>query len=200
MDGRCNARGRSGVPCRRSAGWGTDHRGVGRCSSHTGSTTNGKKHAIKLTAEALHAELALLVDLDTSEEDPLQGLLLAHRIKRMEVIWYTQKIAELEPDEVTLRPLAESMGGKDAVVADLRGAETANIWIQLRDAAVKDLAKYAKDLLAAGLDERRVAAEERWADDIAEIIGRVLDLVELTGEQRKRVPSIFQLVLGGAAA
>lgn len=34
----CGAKTRSGSPCRRPAGWGTDHHGVGRCKLHGGAT------------------------------------------------------------------------------------------------------------------------------------------------------------------
>ena len=39
--GICGARTRKGTPCRRPAGWGTDHPGVGRCKYHGGATPRG---------------------------------------------------------------------------------------------------------------------------------------------------------------
>lgn len=38
----CEAKNRAGNPCRRPAGWGTDHPGFGRCKLHAGNTQTGK--------------------------------------------------------------------------------------------------------------------------------------------------------------
>lgn len=35
---RCGAKTRAGTPCKKQAGWGTDHRGQGRCRLHGGAT------------------------------------------------------------------------------------------------------------------------------------------------------------------
>jgi hypothetical protein len=40
--GKCGAKNRSGNPCRRPAGWGTDHPGSGRCKLHGGLSTGPK--------------------------------------------------------------------------------------------------------------------------------------------------------------
>jgi hypothetical protein len=39
----CGARARSGKPCRRPAGWGTEHAGYGACKLHGGSTPNAAR-------------------------------------------------------------------------------------------------------------------------------------------------------------
>src|SRR4051794_2422133 len=46
----CGAQRRNGDPCRRPAGWGTQHAGYGACKLHGGSTPNGHVHAAKLEA------------------------------------------------------------------------------------------------------------------------------------------------------
>ncbi len=38
----CGARTRAGTPCKRPAGWGTDHAGTGRCKLHGGKSTGPK--------------------------------------------------------------------------------------------------------------------------------------------------------------
>ena len=40
----CGARNRQGEPCGKSAGWGTDHKGEGRCRLHGGSGGRPIKH------------------------------------------------------------------------------------------------------------------------------------------------------------
>ena len=49
---RCGAQGRTGTPCRKSAGWGTDHAGYGHCRLHGGASPNGRVFAAKLEAAA----------------------------------------------------------------------------------------------------------------------------------------------------
>lgn len=43
----CGAEGRTGAPCKKPAGMGTDHLGFGYCKFHTGSTPGGVKAAEK---------------------------------------------------------------------------------------------------------------------------------------------------------
>ena len=43
----CGAKNRAGNPCRRPAGWGTDHAGFGNCKLHFGSTPNQKVAAAR---------------------------------------------------------------------------------------------------------------------------------------------------------
>jgi hypothetical protein len=40
-DDTCNATTRDGEPCKRRAGWGTDHKGDGRCKQHGGAEGTG---------------------------------------------------------------------------------------------------------------------------------------------------------------
>ena len=40
----CRAKTRAGTPCRRPAGWGTDHPGEGRCKLHGGKSPRGLLH------------------------------------------------------------------------------------------------------------------------------------------------------------
>ena len=40
----CGAKTRAGTPCKRPAGWGTDHVGEGRCKLHGGATPRGPLH------------------------------------------------------------------------------------------------------------------------------------------------------------
>lgn len=59
IEGRCNARKTNGTGdlCRKTAGWGTDHTGFGRCVLHTGGTVNGRKHGARLRAQGMVGEL-----------------------------------------------------------------------------------------------------------------------------------------------
>ncbi len=41
---KCGAKTRGGTPCRRPAGWGTEHPGEGRCKLHGGCSPRGHLH------------------------------------------------------------------------------------------------------------------------------------------------------------
>ena len=43
----CGAKTRTGTPCRRPAGWGTDHVGEGRCKLHGGRSTGAPPEKMK---------------------------------------------------------------------------------------------------------------------------------------------------------
>lgn len=48
----CGGKNRSGFPCGRKAGWGTDHVGVGRCKQHGGRKESHSKHLLKLMGDS----------------------------------------------------------------------------------------------------------------------------------------------------
>ena len=60
-----------GVPCRRPAGWGTDHVGFGSCKLHGGAAPGPSKHAAK--------ERALWQQRMVDEIDPSLRVLIALR-------------------------------------------------------------------------------------------------------------------------
>src|SRR5215216_3827177 len=60
----CGARNRSGGPCQRPAGWGTDHAGYGRCKLHGGKTPNHQQAAQRQQVAEAVASLGLRRDVD----------------------------------------------------------------------------------------------------------------------------------------
>lgn len=75
MAPHCDATTRAGTPCRRPAGWGTEHPGTGRCKLHGGASTGpkdlrGNKNALK-TGEH---EAIWLDALDDDEQQLVQQI------------------------------------------------------------------------------------------------------------------------------
>ena len=66
----------TGNPCRRPAGWGTSHPGLGNCKLHGGSSPNGVRHAEVLAAEQQQARAADLLRAQGIEPvaDPVAAL------------------------------------------------------------------------------------------------------------------------------
>ncbi len=88
----CRAKTRAGTPCKRPAGWGTDHPGTGRCKLHGGKSTgppSNNKNAVK-TGEH---EAIWFDALDEEEKNLVQGI-------------NTSKIQQLE-EEIRLTTIRE---------------------------------------------------------------------------------------------
>jgi hypothetical protein len=72
MDERCGANTRQGTgKCKRPAGWGTEHNGVGRCRSHGGNTPTqvlgSERRLAAGTVTYYRAQLAVLGDTPIAE-------------------------------------------------------------------------------------------------------------------------------------
>src|SRR5262245_32355496 len=115
--GKCGAKTRSGGQCGRPKGWGTDHPGTGHCKFHGGSTRNGEKHAAKEHAVIMGHALDI---------EPHEALLMCVRIAAGEVAYCSALIYELE------KPTVSTMFGPKL-----------DLWIEVRQAAVAQLAKYS---------------------------------------------------------
>src|SRR5437899_2401968 len=122
----CGARKRQARgTCRRPAGWGTDHAGIGRCKLHGGSTRTGRKAAERAQAEEALAMLGLPRDVEPAEA-------LYEELCRAagHVAWLGAVIADLPPQELPT-----------------------SAWLPLYQAERDRLTKVAKVALDMGLTE-----------------------------------------------
>jgi len=161
----CGARTRAGTPCRRPAGWGTDHPGRGRCKLHGGragppkGNRNAVKHGLyeRVVRERLTPEEQALFDAVSTEPD-LQHELRILRFKLLRLLEpVVRKVAvptpegtdvvALEVDEVTKAYAIEKLAdGIRKIVKDLQGAgEDAAI-----DKLVEALAASRREAQGAG--------------------------------------------------
>ncbi|WP_240738103.1 HGGxSTG domain-containing protein [Deinococcus fonticola] len=67
----CGAKNRSGKPCARPAGWGTDHPGEGRCKLHGGV---GQKTSLRYAEINASPRLRQLIDDAIIDDDPMNLL------------------------------------------------------------------------------------------------------------------------------
>lgn len=72
----CGARTRSGAPCKKQAGWGSDHLGEGRCRLHGGATPvrHGLRSKVPSRYKRARENLKHLIEEFENDPDPL-GLL-----------------------------------------------------------------------------------------------------------------------------
>jgi hypothetical protein len=187
----------NGEFCQRPAGWGTLHVGVGGCKSH--DKRDEKWQAIGTARPSLELLVGHQVDVS-----PLDALLMCVRITAAEVTYFSARIAELEANEVMVRPKAETVAGKDPMVFDVRGKRELNMWIQARKESMRDLSRFSKMALDAGVEERMVRVAERIGDQLAAAVRGILDDLQLTAEQAEQAPQIvrrhLKLLEGGRAA
>lgn len=122
----------------------------------------------------------------------MEALLMCVRITAAEVNYYSAQIAELDPDFVLERPSREAIGGKDAVVRDLRDVEQLNIWIRCRQKAILDLARYSKMSIDAGVAEKLVKVAQGVGESFGRAIKAMLTELDLTDDQWEKAPSIVR--------
>lgn len=179
---RCGATARSGAPCRRYAGHGTSHPGIGRCRFHGGSTPNHVKHAKREIARRAVVTYGLPRDVEPH-------VALTEELHRTagHVAWLGDRVRELEPQQLH----GPVVGGTGSIPR----AE-AHIWMRLYCEERDRLVDVARTCIAAGVEERRVRVTEEQGAQLAEVIrGLLCDLgISLTPEVRKIVRDRLTLV------
>src|SRR3954469_6467304 len=132
----CDAPTRAGGKCRKPAGFGTDHFGVGRCRSHGGNSPTHRRAAHRQMALAELPAMGGNIDVDPTEA-------LLHCVKREagRSGWLQLRVEALDPDGV------EQVADPHSEVAEL---------VRLEAQSIERLARFAKMALDAGLDERQV--------------------------------------------
>lgn len=129
---------RNGKTCGRPAGWGTDHKGIGRCKNHLGTTRNHRKSADVEKARR-SAEL-LGVPVTTTVFAALQDALDAANGMKRGVEQMVQEAAAGEGDV--------KLGTALVFYSD----------------AIRELAKTAKIYADAGVEERIAKLQEAQGD------------------------------------
>ena len=169
----CGSRGnKTGKPCGRPAGWGTDHSGVGYCKLHGGSSPNGKKYASRLTAVSLAEAMSAEHGRDVS---PDEALLEAVRVQQAMVTWARGQVAELTNTEAT-GPVG---GGGDSIPR-----YEPHVLIRLRGEEEDRLVKLIKTCHDMNIAERHVRLAERWGEDLAAFAQGILEDFGLAGDPR----------------
>lgn len=157
---RCGAKTKAGTPCKRVAGWGTDHLGYGGCRRHFGATPNGRTHAIREQAAAEAMKLGMAVDTD-----PAEALLLCVQLAAGEVGFLRRSVEDLEDQEA------------------LDNHPRARAFRDARDT----LARHSKLALDAGIEERRLRMVEDMGQRVATVLRLITDEIELSPDQELRL-------------
>lgn len=153
----CGARTRSGTPCQRPAGWGTDHKGEGRCKWHGGASPGapkGNRYALKhgtyesVIRDRLTEQEQAVFDAVPADEDLRQELRvlrfkllrLLDPIERQAVVGTKDgaEIVTLEVDEVTKAYAIERLtDGIRKIVKELHGASADDPLLEFAEAITR---------------------------------------------------------------
>ena len=184
LDRRCTARSsRTGERCKRWAA-----KGATVCPTHGGRAPQvkaaAKRRRDEATAIAALATYGLPITID-----PAQALLDEVHRTAGHVAWLAQLVADLDKADLTQR--AEN------------GAVAPSVWVDLYQRERAHLTRVAKSAVDAGIAERQVKLAEQQGALLAGAVQRILDALDLTPEQRARVPevvpAVFRQIEQGAA-
>lgn len=165
----CGAKKRDGSgTCRRPAGWGTPHPGIGRCKLHGGSSPTHVRNANdQILDRRVREELA---KLDVAPvDDPLSVLsgLLGQAIAFKDAM--ARRVNELS----------------EIRYEDTKGAEQLRSEVQLLERAYDRVEKFATSMARLNIDDRLAAISERRAKLVAEALAAVLGELGLTYDQQR---------------
>jgi len=191
QEGSTNADGIQ-LACHASAGWGTEHVGWGACRKHGGTTPTGVARASQERTDGILSKYATLADVGPAEallEDVQRGAaivrylsILVSHLDEGDIVWgLSEEITEpaivnTENETLTFRVTEKRKAGIHPLI-DLLHKERR----LLREAA--------RDAVNAGVAERMVNLYETAGDAIMDAFERVFDSLDLTPEQRAKVPA-----------
>lgn len=149
-----------GEPCRLPKGWGTDHKGYGRCRKHAGSSPNG---AVQAAREAAASALERL-GVPVGTGDPF--VLLSKAVAHAE--------GHLEATAAMVREAAESAR---AAEQSRRSALALSAAAEMYERAIRDGARVGKAAVDANVADRLVALDERMESLLWRFLQELFDRV-----------------------
>jgi hypothetical protein len=176
VDRRCSARSsRTGERCKR---WAV--KGAKVCPAH-GARAPQVKAAAKRRRDEQTALAAVATYGLPRQIAPDQALLEEVHRTAGHVAWLHQLIGGLDQTGLTQR--AEN------------GTTSPAVWVDLYQRERAHLVKVAASAIAAGIAERQVKLAEQQGALLASAVQRILDALDLTPQQRARVPEVVPVVL-----
>jgi hypothetical protein len=171
----CGARKKSdGSPCRKFAGEGTDHFGLGRCRLHGGATPSHKSHAVGLAAKARMVKMGAPVE----GVQPHEALLSLLRASAGHVGWLQAEIADLD---------------------DLGQHESA-VLLQLYSEERDRLTRVAAECSRAGVADMEIKVAEAQITVLGESLYRACESVGLTPDTMQALGAALRTELAAAEA
>lgn len=168
----CGAKKKNGDTCRAFAGQGTDHRGVGRCKNHGGSTRTHKQHAVVTEAKRRMVKLGEPVP----GIQPHQALLALLRATAGHCAWLHREVGGLE---------------------DLSSHE-GRVIVELYDSERDRLTRIAKACSDVGVADRDIRIHEQEAALFATAVDRAAEAIGMDASTRRQLHEEIARALDGA--
>ncbi len=190
---KCGQKKRQGDrgPCKRPAGWGTDHFGVGACKLHGGMAPSGRaagqRNLRRKVMEDAVRTYGLPIDIDP-------GSALLEEVSRTagHVRWLHDIVAGMDPEALIWGDKqtshVEGVGPEGPVdqVTQVQSAGV-HIWLELYLKEREHLRKVCTDALKAGIAERQVQLAEQAGERAGQWLQATLSVLDLSDEVMRRV-------------
>lgn len=168
----CNARTKGDTRCRRPAGWGTPHAGVGTCKLHGGSTPDAVKHGQRILVERHVAEVTARwhVPDDVSIAEFFQAEM---RRSAATVAYLDERVSELSDRDLVfgVTRIERNTAGEESQVAEAAQSVWWTLWRQERRHAL-DVAKTAASV---GIEDRLARLEEAKVELLAQAVEAAIE-------------------------
>jgi hypothetical protein len=155
------------------AGWGTDHVGFGQCKLHGGATRGNRVASAREELAAVTTGRFMGTPI---EVDPATAMLMCVQVAAGHVDYATRQVAAVPESE--------------GIVEFDYGGQL-HPWARIQAEAMDRLVRYSKMAVECGAEVSAVRFAERQGAALAQVIEGVLDAIELTDEQRARVPEVL---------
>ena len=165
----CGARKKNGETCRKYAGEGTEHRGVGTCKYHLGRSKQHNTHAVRVEAAAQMNKLDFGTAVDV---DPAEALLAVVHLSFGHLCWLKSEIA----------------GYEDKSVFD------AQVLMRTFDDERDRVARISKAALDAGVADRSIKLAERWGELLAKLLQGIFadPEIAMSAHQHELLPAVLR--------
>lgn len=170
----CGAKKKNGEICRAFAGQGTDHKGVGRCKNHGGSTPSHRSNAIVVEAKQRMVKLGEPIPGIA----PHEALLAVLRASAGHVAWLHREVAGLD---------------------DLSSQES-RVIVALYDTERDRLTRVAKACSEVGVQDHEIRIHEREAAIFATAVDTAATQLGMANEQRRKLHEAIAEALSEAVA
>jgi hypothetical protein len=173
--------------------------GLNVCHSHGASKkarAAGKQRVAAIAAEGKARKLVETYGrkIDTTA---VEALLDEVQWTAGHVAWLRERVSEIEQGELVWGMTRVKDGGDDRGTTE---EAVPNVWLKLYQAERAHLVKVCGEAIRAGVEERRVRLAEQQGQLLAKAIGLVLDALELSSEQRAKIPQIVPPILRSVSA